>query len=1714
MTKRISKILIVLIALACACLFFPMQNLKAEAAAIDGVSGNKIILVGLTGSSPDHYFVDNNKVSTLINAQTKDRGNKYFSIVPKGKGDSSGYSEFEPTGDMHPFIEKGLLYATASAQVSTEKDTQITITISAGENSSQISGSGNIATPMLKIDNINDVIKFSFNASSSKEKCNFVIDEPTIHLYTVIESVTLDATNQTVSPGQFVKINAYNDITSMSGASGNFMSFSKINHQIEYVFYDASKKEFAESSAYVEVIGSNLYILPTAPDGTIITLKVCSKKNSFSDEKIYSSNSVTLTVNTGRVNVEVLTDFKNPAKFVGEGSYGVGKGFNLIQTPNKDYTFVGWYVNGEFKGNSRILSLTATLGQQIYAKYIKSISVESVTIASKKYDGTTNIDLEKVSVKFSGLEPGHDVGITGVTYSYNSPNVMKNNTITPNISGLALVGENADIYTLKSQVFPNIIGEIQKRDAYVEPENAQKEYGYADPVIPYTVSNLVEGERVVGEISRQMGEAVDAYSFTLGNLNEKNPNYNFVLVENGAKFVISPRTIYLSNVSVSEKVYDGTTNASMTAQLQNVYNNEDVRVEITANFKDKNASNDKEVKIAKTTLVGSNKNNYILAEYTQTVYGKISPRPITVSAQTCTYTYGDNVLLPYSAELLDGDTLMGELAIDNKNAGDHEIKIGTLYNPNYEITFKSAVCTIKKRPAIITADKQVKQYGDADPEFTYSTTDLVFGDSLTGSMVRDLGEDVNSYTLHQGSLNNPNYEITFVENVLEITKRKIDALIEFLNKTYDGTTEVSYVVNYVNNIKEENFELFVDAELSNINYGTADVVVLSKEIVSGNTGNYLFDFVLLNSQIQISKRRANVFAEVSSKIYGDADPTFSYTAVNLVNDDVLEISISRAEGEDVGKYEFYLNESTADLNPNYEVELAEDYFEILPRELRLSIKTQAKIFGNPNPKIEYSLLDELCNNDKEENILTGEILREEGESVGFYEYILTAVSNSKNYTFINGEDTHFVIYKRPVEVTIFDAVKVYGEQDPTYQYSVSGDIEGERLTVDIVRRMGEDVGTYQLMCATTLDPRYSIEFKEAKLTITPYHLSIKAENKVKIYGELDPKLSLTITAGFLKNNDRLEDIVSGNLIRASGEDVGFYQINKSATLTLGNNYTFDYVPGTLEIIKRNITISAKPTQKVYGEADPKILFEISNGSLAFNDEFKGQLSRLAGENVGSYEINEGTISLNDNYTLKFVANEFTIIKRQIEVVPSAPYKFYGDKDSPLEYEIVGTMISNDKLFGSLYRDKGKTEIEPTGRYKIYSNLFNDNYEIIFGEWYFEIKPRAITIEAESYEIFYGENEPNLNYRIVSGQILNGDTFEGGLKRRGSNNVGIYDIVSTLTLGRNYTIQYIKGTVTIKPVELVIKSTDYFKIYGQQDPNFNYEIVEGKLINNDLLYGSLTREKGENVGSYNIINGIYNSNYNITLQPCKLQILKKDVYMISSIYNKIYDGTTTAYLKNPYISGIIDDVYLSYDKNNCAEFAQSAVGMQIPVRVHDISIVGIGAENYNLILPSNLMANITLNAIENENVCVSAKDPVLFEDCSLTVLAEDVTQNVKIQNHSLVLKYNISLLSGDENLSLDSTYTIKISLPKNISNKNNIYVYQKLSDGNLLLLQSQKLVGGELVVTAQNLGEFYITIEDESWIDYAANISLNLIAVLLIIICVVVVVKYRNKQIQK
>ena len=109
----------------------------------------------------------------------------------------------------------------------------------------------------------------------------------------------------------------------------------------------------------------------------------------------------------------------------------------------------------------------------------------------------------------------------------------------------------------------------------------------------------------------------------------------------------------------------------------------------------------------------------------------------------------------------------------------------------------------------------------------------------------------------------------------------------------------------------------------NINAGNTATVTIS----DAEGGEYI---VYGSTTFTIAPKALTVTADAKSKGYGDTDPELTYTATELVEGDVLEGTLSRAEGENVGTYA--ISQGTL-ANSNYSINFTGADLTITPKSL-------------------------------------------------------------------------------------------------------------------------------------------------------------------------------------------------------------------------------------------------------------------------------------------------------------------------------------------------------------------------------------------------------------------------------------------------------------------------------------------------------------------------------------------------------------------------------------------------------------------------------------------------------------------------------------------------------------------------------------------------------------------------------------------------------------
>ena len=115
--------------------------------------------------------------------------------------------------------------------------------------------------------------------------------------------------------------------------------------------------------------------------------------------------------------------------------------------------------------------------------------------------------------------------------------------------------------------------------------------------------------------------------------------------------------------------------------------------------------------------------------------------------------------------------------VNNVHAGDSSKAVITFIGSYADLEKQEKSFKITPKPLTITAKDQTKVQGEDDPELTYDVDGLVEGDSMSGKLEREPGEDPGTYTIKKGTLTaGSDYDIVkFTEGTLTITAKATQA---------------------------------------------------------------------------------------------------------------------------------------------------------------------------------------------------------------------------------------------------------------------------------------------------------------------------------------------------------------------------------------------------------------------------------------------------------------------------------------------------------------------------------------------------------------------------------------------------------------------------------------------------------------------------------------------------------------------------------------------------------------------------------------------------------------------------------------------------------------------------------------------------------------------------------------------------------------------------
>ena len=324
-----------------------------------------------------------------------------------------------------------------------------------------------------------------------------------------------------------------------------------------------------------------------------------------------------------------------------------------------------------------------------------------------------------------------------------------------------------------------------------------------------------------------------------------------------------------------------------------------------------------------------------------------------------------------------------------------------------------------------------------------------------------------------------------------------------------------------------------------------------------------------------------------------------------------------------------------------------------------------------------------------------------GEKTGYFRKVKLSKSDATGPTY--AEMSFSITVIEPSVVTVKSASRMYGDANPTFEYTVSGGALDGEPEITSEATASSPIGEYEIVAAKGTITNYNVTYVNGTLTITKAPLKITAKNYTIKQGEALPTFEATYE-GF-KNDETSEVLTKQPIITTtatSESEPGEYEITVSGADA--QNYDISYVMGTLTITAADpVTITAKDYEIEYGDDIPSFEYTSEGTTLDGTPEITCEATKTSP--VGTYPIviTKGTVK---NYNVTYVNGTLTVTKapltitaknytiKQGEALPTFEVTYEGFRND--ETEAVLTKLPVITTTATSASEPGEYEITVSG----------------------------------------------------------------------------------------------------------------------------------------------------------------------------------------------------------------------------------------------------------------------------------------------------------------------------------------------------------------------------------------------------------------------------------
>ena len=513
----------------------------------------------------------------------------------------------------------------------------------------------------------------------------------------------------------------------------------------------------------------------------------------------------------------------------------------------------------------------------------------------------------------------------------------------------------------------------------------------------------------------------------------------------------------------------------------------------------------------------------------------IAPAPLTLTVNDSQREYGlDNPQFTCEASgFVEGESLSTLLsqptytcdATKRSKVGDYKI-LAELNAPNYEITYKYGKLSVTKAPIAVSVQNATKKYGDKNPQFSLLYSGLRNNETAPAWNTRPTIETTatiestcGTYPITVTDGDAINYEIKqYYPAELTVTKRDLTVKPNNCIRLY-GEANPDFLCTYTGFVNDDtSISLIQQPTVSTVatkTSGVGEYEIIASGILSEN-----YNILYQPGTLTINKATLNLQPNNATRSYGQDNPSFSYTATGLKNNETIEnvivqqpaLSTAATVESQVGDYAIEISGGSAD---NYTFNYDKGILSITKAQLLLTPDNATRKYGDSNPTLTATYVG-LMNGEQSDDVFIQPpkivSTATKDSAVGVYP-IIASGGVATNYEIVQYNTAELIVTKRDLIIAANDCAKTYGEENPEFTVSFSGfansDNKNSLKTQPVVTcntTKDSNVGTYEIVVSGGDADNYSMVYKNGTLTINPVIIGFKNVYNTITYNEAEQSI--------------------------------------------------------------------------------------------------------------------------------------------------------------------------------------------------------------------------------------------------------------------------------------------------------------------------------------------------------------------------------------------------------------------------------------------------------------------------------------------------------------------------------------------------------------------------------------------------------------------------------